>query len=282
MVTLIAKGTLAGVEMFPSLGALNAFGGLPGGGGSVTAHTGVVVAGSLIIDFFGDFRLDPADPPYTSTPDFTGTVTSMNVMVSGQPYFSLTGLKVSIAELISFGGNPEAVTADIFKGNDKLIGNNFSSPTGDLLFGFGGNDTILGMGGSDTLFGGAGKDLLDGGTGTNFLVGGGGADTFRFTAPPGTGTGQGAGEILDFQHGIDKIALSHIAFPHLAVGHLHAASFHIGMGATTLQQHIIYDNSNGALYYDPDGSGAAAQVQFGIVANVGGPATLTAHDFLVV
>jgi Ca2+-binding RTX toxin-like protein len=53
-----------------------------------------------------------------------------------------------------------------------------------------------------------------------------------------------------------------------------------GDGAVALDanDHIIYDSGTGALYYDPDGSGSAAMVQF---ATLTGAPALGASDFLV-
>ena len=43
--------------------------------------------------------------------------------------------------------------------------------------------------------------------------------------------------------------------------------------------HIIYDRASGALWYDPDGSGSQAQIQFALIDN---NASLTNLDFLVI
>jgi Ca2+-binding RTX toxin-like protein len=43
---------------------------------------------------------------------------------------------------------------------------------------------------------------------------------------------------------------------------------------------LIYDAATGALYYDPDGTGQAAQVKFALLGTSAHP-TLNAGDFLV-
>ena len=53
----------------------------------------------------------------------------------------------------------------------------------------------------------------------------------------------------------------------------------IGAAATSAEDRIIYDSSTGNLFYDPDGDGAQAQVQF---AQLQTGLALTAADFLIV
>jgi Ca2+-binding RTX toxin-like protein len=52
-----------------------------------------------------------------------------------------------------------------------------------------------------------------------------------------------------------------------------------GTTATNSNQHILYNSSNGELFYDVDGSGKKAAVLIGVVDN---HAALTHGDFLVV
>ncbi|MEW5963364.1 MAG: right-handed parallel beta-helix repeat-containing protein [Pseudomonadota bacterium] len=75
----------------------------------------------------------------------------------------------------------------------------------DGIFGGGSDDRIYGEAGSDTIYGDGGNDRIDGGTGDDILRGGAGRDTFVFA------TGCGSDRIIDFEDGLDKIDLTHIA-----------------------------------------------------------------------
>jgi Ca2+-binding RTX toxin-like protein len=59
-------------------------------------------------------------------------------------------------------------------------------------------------------------------------------------------------------------------------GTLAASAFKLGTAATTTAHRIVYDQASGALYYDADGVGGAAQVQF---AKVNPSTALTAAHF---
>ena len=64
-----------------------------------------------------------------------------------------------------------------------------------------------------------------------------------------------------------------------APGALNAAFFHSGLAAADANDYIVYDNVTGKLYYDADGNGAAAKIQFAVIAN---HAVLTNADFVVI
>lgn len=69
------------------------------------------------------------------------------------------------------------------------------------FYGEGGNDTLNGSSGYDVLFGGDGNDLLRSGGGTDYMTGGEGADIFS------VGFVAGASVLMDFEPGVDKIAV---------------------------------------------------------------------------
>jgi cysteinyl-tRNA synthetase len=139
--------------------------------------------------------------------------------------------------------------------------------TGDsnnnTLTGQGGNDQLYGKSGNDIINGNAGNDWLDGGKGNDQLTGGSGTDTFVFRA-----SGKyNVDNIHDFQPGTDVIALDHSFFSNAgAIGTLSDAAYWEGTRAHDSSDHIIYNPATGIIYYDPDGTGRAGQVQVATVA----------------
>lgn len=139
-----------------------------------------------------------------------------------------------------------------------LTGNSYNN----TLTGNGGNDKLYGQAGNDSLSGNAGNDRLDGGKGIDQLIGGSGADTFVFNA---FGS-KNVDKIKDFEHNIDTIALDHAVFGAAGpVGDLLSGAFWEGSRAHDASDRVIYNAATGAVYYDVDGTGRAAQVQVAMV-----------------
>jgi Ca2+-binding RTX toxin-like protein len=176
-------------------------------------------------------------------------------------------------------------------GDDKLIGNIGR----DELNGFLGNDRLWGRAGADTIGGGPGNDTLMGGThrdrllgntgddilngrfGNDRISGGAGFDTFVFNTILRAGN---ADTITDFDVSTDAIDLENAVIAGLgAAGVLAPAKFHIGAAAHDATDRIVYDPVTGALHYDADGDGGAAQVQFAILT---AGLALTNADFFVI
>ena len=126
------------------------------------------------------------------------------------------------------------------------------------------------------LIGNFGSNLLDGKGGNDTLIGLGGADTFSFTSALGSGN---VDTIADFESGIDTIALDDAVFSSLPPGDLDPEALAIGTAATEADDRIIYDPTNGNLYYDADGNGAGAAVLF---AHLNNAPQLNATDFSVI
>ncbi|MES1026581.1 calcium-binding protein [Gloeocapsa sp. BRSZ] len=169
-------------------------------------------------------------------------------------------------------GNSASNTLDGNAGNDTLDGGGGN----DRLLGRVGNDTLTGGDGSDALIGGDGNDLLVGGLGTDVLNGGAGADHFRFNAP-----NEGSDFIIDFVAVNDSIQVSATGFGSgLTAGSaISADQFRIGTAAGDATDRFIYNNTNGAVFFDADGTGSASQVQ---LATLTGAPTISNLDIVVI
>jgi Ca2+-binding RTX toxin-like protein len=127
------------------------------------------------------------------------------------------------------------------------------------------------------LVGNAGANFLDGGAGADTLYGLGGADDFAFTTALGA---TNVDYLADFSATDDTIRLGGAVFTAIgAPGALNANAFHAGAAAHDADDRILYDAATGQVFYDADGNGAGAAVQFATLA--GAPA-LTAADFVVI
>ncbi|WP_207062718.1 calcium-binding protein, partial [Motiliproteus sp. SC1-56] len=124
------------------------------------------------------------------------------------------------------------------------------------------------------------NNVLTGNAGSNVLTGGAGNDTFRFDQALDAATNLDM--LTDFTVGSDKIQLENSIFTALtSTGGLAADLFVSGAGVTEAadaNDYLIYDSTSGALYYDPDGSGAEGAVQF---ASLSAGLALSAGDFTV-
>ncbi|MBM6594265.1 calcium-binding protein [Microvirga pudoricolor] len=173
-------------------------------------------------------------------------------------------------------------------GNDRLRGGDgddmlFGGSGNDVLYGEAGNDQLMGGLGRDKLYGGAGDDKIFGSLGNDILSGGAGKDAFIFhqslKGEPNIA------RITDFKVRDDSVWLDDKVFKGLGKGtmenptQLKAGAFWKGAEAHDADDRIIYDSSNGALYYDRDGTGAAAQVQ---IATLKPNLKMTYKDFFVV
>jgi Ca2+-binding RTX toxin-like protein len=68
-------------------------------------------------------------------------------------------------------------------------------------------------------------------------------------------------------------------FTGLALGALSANAFHTGSAAADADDRIIYDSTTGHLFFDVDGTGPGAQIQFASLSN---NLALTYSDFQVI
>jgi Ca2+-binding RTX toxin-like protein len=161
-------------------------------------------------------------------------------------------------------------------GANNLLGN----AAANVLSGLGGADALNGLAGNDTLSGGAGADTLTGGAGNDTLSGGSEADIFIFNVAPGAGN---VDTLSDFSAADDIMHLSKSVFTGLGTTgqFLPTVDFLSGAGVTTAadaSDRILYNTSTGDLYYDRDGTGAAAAVKFAVLSSM--PA-ISENDFFV-
>jgi Ca2+-binding RTX toxin-like protein len=160
-------------------------------------------------------------------------------------------------------GENQAELIDGKKGNDKLDGR-------------GGDDTILGGVGRDKIKGGLGNDSISGGEGRDNLKGGEGQDSFLF-GPLGF-----IDKLKDFAPVDDTIVLQRSTFSkfdRLGVEYVAADEFVVGSSAVDANDFLIYNFESGGLFYDIDGNGPTAAVQF---AQLRPGLALSWQDFLVV
>jgi serralysin len=168
--------------------------------------------------------------------------------------------------------SPEPVTsgtslADTYRGTS---GN-------DVYDGLGGSDLIYGYGGNDRLTGGSGSDRIYGGSGNDTLTGGTGYDKFYFDTRPGA---DNLDTITDFSTVYDQIGLENAIFTAFtSTGTLASSAFHKGVAAADASDRVIYDPATGKLFYDQDGTGPAAAVQFAVI---GTNLNLTYSDFFII
>ena len=143
------------------------------------------------------------------------------------------------------------------------------------------NVEILHLYGSATIngYGNALDNTLYGNSANNVLTGNAGNDIFAFNTA--LNSVSNVDTITDFATGADKFYLASAIFTQLAsTGTLAIGSFVSGAGAVAhdANDYILYDTATGNLYYDADGNGAGAAVQF---ATLTGHPTLTATDVVV-
>lgn len=159
------------------------------------------------------------------------------------------------------------------RGRDDLDGGKGA----DVMLGGDGIDKLFGGDGADRMEGGEGKDLLVGGLGIDRLVGGLDSDIFVFNVAL---TSTNRDVIADFNVDNDTIQLENRIFTKVGfAGVLKANVFKLSTQAKDADDRIIYNVTSGGVFYDSDGSGAAAPILFASLTNT---PIVTAADFLVI
>ena len=161
---------------------------------------------------------------------------------------------------------------------DATAINGYGNSLNNSMIGNTGNNYLDGGAGNDSLVGGAGNDTLSGGAGNDTLDGGEGADFFRFSVAPCAGN---IDRIINYNVADDTIYLDLIVFTAFGkLGAIAAGAFNTGSVATEADDRIIFNQSTGDLFYDADGNGRGAAVQFATIAGITGK--LSSQDFILV
>jgi Ca2+-binding RTX toxin-like protein len=163
-------------------------------------------------------------------------------------------------------------TDTVQAGITYTLGNNIENLT---LTGVG-NIKGTGNGLANHVDGNAGNNVIDGMLGNDILSGGGGHNAFLFD----TSLTSNVDTIVDFTAANDTIRLDKSVFTAFTTtGTLAAGAFDLGTAASDADDRIIYNMATGNLFYDKDGTGAAAAVEF---AHLNGNPALSNTNFLVV
>ena len=172
----------------------------------------------------------------------------------------------TIANALQYHGDLRSLIENAIggAGSDTIRGN----AVANSLKGGGGADRIYGLDGADRLAGGTGNDILTGGTGRDVIV---------FDSRPSKTSNMD--RITDFSVADDTIYVENAVFTKAgSAGKLSAAAFWKGAKAHDASDRFVYDDASGRLYYDADGTGAAAQIQFAQLAK---HLKVGAADFMV-
>ncbi|HKX87725.1 MAG TPA: M10 family metallopeptidase C-terminal domain-containing protein [Sphingopyxis sp.] len=196
----------------------------------------------------------------------TGAANTLEGGLGDDTYY----VNVAGDSLIEYAGQGnDAVVTTL---NYYVLGTNLET----LIFNGSGNFAGVGNAAANRIEGGHGNDLISGGLGADVLLGHGGVDDFLFDSALGGGN---VDTLADFLVGTDRIFLEDSVFTGLATGALAAGAFATGSAATEADDRIIYDATTGALYFDADGVGGAAAIQF---AQLNPGLELTAASFAVI
>jgi Ca2+-binding RTX toxin-like protein len=145
------------------------------------------------------------------------------------------------------------------------------------------DNVMVGNSGKNVIQGGAGNDKLNGGLGNDILFGQEGRDAFVFKTRPNKKTN--LDKIADFNVADDSVHLDNAIFKKLGKGSeskpgaLSKAFFVVNSKAKDSNDYVIYDKKKGALFYDADGSGSGAAIQF---ATINKNLKMSVADFFVI
>jgi Ca2+-binding RTX toxin-like protein len=226
--------------------------------------------------------------------DTTGAVENLTLIGFG----NLDGVGNALANTLVGNNNANNLNgnsgADVMRGrggNDAYVVNEAGDVVDESLFGSNGVDDVLSFVSFDLsgpkalgavenlrlapgaanlnahgnaldngLVGNNGVNVITGAAGNDTLTGNGGNDFFVFTTALNAATNVDV--IEDYSVAQDTMRLENLFFTGLGNGTLAAAAFRVGTTAIDASDRIIYNDDTGDLFFDRDGTGAAAKVQF--------------------
>lgn len=232
------------------------------GGTDADTMSGEAGNDSYVVDNAGDVVIE------ASGGGLDKIQSSVNINMNAAGMRNVESLTLTGTAAIAGGGNALSNTIAGNNANNSLSGGEGS----DRIFGHGGNDFI------DAGFRitNSGNDLVSGGLGFDSIQTGNGFDRVLINTALG---GNNIDLVQDFDPSSDTFLLDDAIFTALAPGVLPAAAFAIGAAAADDDDRIIYEATDGFLFYDPDGLGGTAQTQF---AGLPSQLTMTSADFFVV
>ncbi|BBD53252.1 hemolysin-type calcium-binding region [Planktothrix agardhii NIES-204] len=229
---------------------------------------------------------------YSQNMELVATLTqngAYTVLVSDTRGYQTGDYGVTLASL----GKPKGLTKNGTSKSEEIKGDyGYDTLNGgsgnDTLSGYDGQDKLIGGDGKDILSGGIGEDVLDGGKSSDTLTGEQGRDQFLFKTNSKFKSGDiGIDTIADFGPDIDKIVLDKTTFNSLSskAGNGFSTNTEFAVvktdeAADRSKGEIVYNSTNGNLFYNPNGvvSGSSGG---GLFAVLTGNPKLTASDFVL-
>jgi serralysin len=231
--------------------------------GAATTRTGDTIYGfNATAGGFYDFASNPSpvvciyDSAGIDTLDFSGFAAKTRIDLREGHYSDTASMTRNVS--IAFG---------------TLIENAIGGSAGDTITGNATANRLQGRAGGDKLSGRAGHDTLDGGAGR---------DKFVFNVAPGAAD---ADKIVGFVAADDVIHLERTLFKSIAKADgvaLKDSQFYASKSgaAHDRSDRILYDATDGKVYWDRDGDGTAFEAEH--FATLKGHPALSAADFLLV
>ncbi len=220
-----------------------------------TGNVGTLKSWSL--NLYGDPISE--DDTYIYTDEYLNSGNSSLADNAGNDTINAAAVTQDIVLNLATGGTIAGKALSITGTIENMIGGDGN----DSLSGNATKNQLNGGRGDDELNGAAGNDVLTGNSGDDTLTGGAGQDQFSFVANRVFNAALGIDTLVDFVGNIDKIVLSKLTFSRLtsAVGN----GFSVGRefaavttdaAASTNVALIVYNSSNGRLFYNENGNAA--------------------------